>query len=379
LNGDVGNDELQGGNGKDTLIGGEGDDTLNGGAGDDTLYMEEGEDLAYGGDGIDTAYILGELADYSVYTYSALPPVSASISPTSASMSAAKFTQLIDKNGKTVNFTGVEKLVFSVGAQTVAADSLLKNAGTDKKDTINGGAVADFIFAGAGDDKVNGKEGADQIDGGTGKDTLDGGAGNDRLDGGLGDDTLIGGLGDDTYVVDSAKDKLTEKASQGLDTVISTVNYTLANNVENLSLVGFFAYNGTGNALANTIIGNAADNVLNGGLGNDTLTGGGGKDTFLFNSKLGGNVDNITDFGAGDKIALDDAIFSKLKGQNASEHFYVQRIVGVSAQDSDDYLFYDFESGQLYYDADGSGIKAAVLIATVGSATELSANDFVVV
>ena len=123
--------------------------------------------------------------------------------------------------------------------------------------------------------------------------------------------------------------------------------------------------------------------IINGGLGNDTLTGETGNDTFVFNSKIGStNIDTITDFTSGkDKIAIDDAIFTKLKGdKNLSDNLYIQRIPGISTQDTNDYLFYDFESGQLYYDADGSATKpAAVLIAIIGSATEIAATDFVIV
>jgi hypothetical protein len=87
----------------------------------------------------------------------------------------------------------------------------------------------------------------------------------------------------------------------------------------------------------------------------------------------------------GDKIALAGSIFSKLKGvTNLSDNLYVQSIVGIPTRDdnvTNDYLFYDLESGRLYYDSDGygSGTKDAVQIATIGTGgVSLTANDFLV-
>ena len=231
LIGDSGNDDLLGGDGNDTLVGGFGNDDLFGGVGNDAIYLDAGSDFAMGGDGTDTVYLVGELTDYSVYSYTASAPVEATVTAISAtSASSNKYIQLQDKNGQIYTINGVENVVFTASNQTLSNDAngLLKGAGTDKKDTINGTAQADYVFAGAGDDKVFGKEGADEIDGGTGKDALDGGLGNDRLDGGAGDDALTGGAGNDTFIVDSAKDKITEKANEGNDTVIDFVCYTLA-------------------------------------------------------------------------------------------------------------------------------------------------------
>ena len=71
------------------------------------------------------------------------------------------------------------------------------------------------------------------------------------LDGGAGADTMSGGAGNDTYVVDDAGDVVTEAAGEGTDTVRARVSYTLGANVENLTLTGTGAINGTGNALDN--------------------------------------------------------------------------------------------------------------------------------
>jgi Ca2+-binding RTX toxin-like protein len=54
LNGDAGNDTLEGGNGFDLLNGGDGDDRLEGNAGNDTLDGGAGNDVLRGGLGADT-------------------------------------------------------------------------------------------------------------------------------------------------------------------------------------------------------------------------------------------------------------------------------------------------------------------------------------
>jgi Ca2+-binding RTX toxin-like protein len=87
------------------------------------------------------------------------------------------------------------------------------------------------------------------------------------------------GLGNDTYQIGAAS-TITEAAGAGTDLVISTVSYTLAANVDNLTLDNAGgAINGTGNGDANTITGNASNNILSGAGGNDIIDGGGGADS----------------------------------------------------------------------------------------------------
>ncbi|QKE65639.1 calcium-binding protein [Aquipseudomonas campi] len=105
-----------------------------------------------------------------------------------------------------------------------------------------------------------------------------GGDGNDTLNGGKGNDVLAGGQGDDIYVADSLTDSIVEGEDAGQDTVQTALTWTLGANLENLTLTGSAAINGTGNGLDNVLTGNSAINSLSGGGGNDTLDGKGGVD-----------------------------------------------------------------------------------------------------
>ena len=119
---------------------------------------------------------------------------------------------------------------------------------------------------------------SETVSGASGKDLLSGRSGHDVLNGQGGNDTMNGGLGNDTFHADSRFDKAIEAVGQGADRVISTATFTLGANVENLTLDGFAAINGTGNALNNTMTGNGAANRLNGVAGNDSLSGDAGND-----------------------------------------------------------------------------------------------------
>ncbi len=167
--------------------------------------------------------------------------------------------------------------------------------GTSRNDHIN-------VAASVVDTTLLGLEGDDNLTGGSGADILQGGAGNDLLDGGAGADTLTGGTGDDIYRVNHIGDVIGETANAGSDTVHASINWSLGASLENLTLTGAGAFNGTGNTLHNVLIGNASANTLNGDAGNDTLIGGkggdillggGGNDSYVFNR--GDGADGIRD------------------------------------------------------------------------------------
>jgi len=147
--------------------------------------------------------------------------------------------------------------------------------------TMLGGADTDIIISGSGDDVLSGLGGNDYLDAGAGADILNGGAGADYLDGGAGNDLMTGGADNDLYVVASAGDAIVEEAGGGLDLVFAWTTYTLPNEVEQLSIVGYGELDATGNAGANRLDGNDSANVLRGLGGDDLLNGSGGNDTLI--------------------------------------------------------------------------------------------------
>ena len=304
-------------------------------------------------------------------------------------------------------------------------DTLLGSSGNDKFDSL------------AGNDIINGKLGADIMKGGLGNDSyfvdntgdvvteasgagidtvnsaisyilganlenlnltgtaaingtgnalnnvLTGNTAANTLNGGAGADSLVGGLGNDSYFIDNAGDVVTEASGAGTDTVNSLITYSLGTTLENLSLSGTAAINGTGNGLNNILIGNAGLNTLNGGtgadilqggLGNDVLTGGLGKDIFQL---INLSKDRITDFSVvDDTIQLENSTFAKLTaaGVLSAANFKIG-----AAADANDYVIYNSGTGALLYDADGNGAGAATQIALLGVNLALTNADFVVI
>ncbi|MCU0074582.1 calcium-binding protein, partial [Pseudomonas koreensis] len=299
----VGNNlnNLMFGNANDNILnGGLGADTMTGGLGNDTYYVDDAGDSVVedANAGIDTVM--------------------------------ASITYTLGANLENLTLTGTDNI------KAFGNDGNNVLIGNDGNNTLVGGAGLDTLIGGLGNDIYNvdqigelalivenANEGADVLNinyaangqnnlvdmsqislqniesvvlSGAGAFTVVGnnlnnlmfGNANDNiLNGGLGADTMTGGLGNDTYYVDNAGDTVVEDANAGVDTVMASINYTLGNNLENLTLLGS-ALNGTGNSLNNILIGNDGNNVLNGGLGADGMAGGMGNDTYY--------VDNVGDF-----------------------------------------------------------------------------------
>lgn len=150
-----------------------------------------------------------------------------------------------------------------------------------------------------GPDLLEGTPFNDLIQGLGGNDTLLGGNGNDTLLGGLGADSMVGGIGNDIFYVDNVNDIVV--AGQGVDTVVSSINYTFnkpnRNDIENLILEGSAVF-GTGNGGNNIIWGNILGNFLLGLAGSDTIFGQEGND------HIDGGIGNDFLYGQGGNDAL---------------------------------------------------------------------------
>jgi large repetitive protein len=228
---------------------------------------------------------------------------------------------------------------------------------------------------------LTGNEYRQVLTGGAGNDTLNAGGGNDLLISGRGSNILVGGTGNDIYYAQGVNDVVTEAAGGGFDVVLAGGDLTLAPD----SAVEVIAVNTTngvtiiGSDINQTIQGGSGNDRFVGGLGNDTLAGSGGADTFvLFNTF--GDRDFITDFATGvDRLEIDAALFGgglTAGALNASQ--FRSGAGATSATTADQRFIYNTTTGNLYFDADGNGAGASVLMANLSSTPALTAADFVI-
>ncbi|AWK89472.1 beta strand repeat-containing protein [Azospirillum thermophilum] len=291
---------IKGKDGNDTLEGAKGEDTLEGGNGND-IYMVYGEGVTIveaAGAGIDEVYTT--LSTYTLpdgvekLTYTGNGPFTGIGNalnnrlwgPEGSTLAGGGGDDLYiisDKNIRIIEKAGegIDEIRTSLTEYTLADKEEVENltyAGTD---------IVTFI--GTGNLKNN---------------VITSGSGNDTLDGGGGIDTLSGGAGDDVYYVDDVADVVFEQVNSGFDEVRARVaNYSLSNNLEQLTFIGSGAFNGTGNSLANVITGGDGNDTLTGGSGNDTLLGAGGSDNLIGGDGndvlLGGDGNDMLDGGTG--------------------------------------------------------------------------------
>jgi len=333
LDGGAGNDRLSGGDGDDELRGGAGNDVLDGGFGADALIGGPGDDV-YLADELDTVL---ELADGGTDTLRMVALTDVEL-PAEIESFEALGNAAIDLTGNAAD----NRLLGTRAANRIE--------GGDGNDTLDGGGGADTLLGGRGDDTyvvdnaadtiverrgegndtlrsslsqaltaevsvenieltgaanlyAFGDDGNNRLLGNAGNNALRGYAGDDTLDGGAGADVLQGGTGDDVYVADSVLDRIEEAPGAGSDSVRASASHTLADNVENLTLTGSAAIDGTGNSGANRLTGNDADNRLGGGGGDDVLDGGGGNDILDGGA---GNDRFVFAYGYGQDLVIDN-------------------------------------------------------------------------
>ncbi|MFN0194176.1 MAG: beta strand repeat-containing protein [Aestuariivirga sp.] len=179
----------------------------------------------------------------------------------------------------TLDYSGFGSAVVA----NLASGAAVGTGGISGFEAITGSAQSDRLYGDGAVNTLAGGQSNDLLSGGGAGDTLTGGDGDDRLAGGTGADAMTGNDGNDTYYVDNGGDSVSEIANQGIDTVRSTITYTLGSDVEKLYLSGTAA-NGTGNAFSNYIFGNAGANTLDGMGGADRLDGGQGDDIYVVDS-----------------------------------------------------------------------------------------------
>jgi Ca2+-binding RTX toxin-like protein len=246
-------------------------------------------------------------------------------------------------NGATrVNFDGVFVTKLA-GTSTIVTFSSA-GAGTADYGLTDGG-YGSVAFTGTF--SIRGSVGNDLITGSTGYQSLQGWYGNDTLRGGDGADVLFGYTGQDPNALNRS--------------TLYTDNDSLDGGNGNDLLRGDFG--------ADVLLGGAGNDTLDGGTGNDALTGGAGADRFRFASTPGSsNLDSVRDYVvADDTIELENAVFAKLTtlGTLSSSNFRASTT--GAAGDSNDHVLYETDTGRLFYDADGNGAGASVLIATLAA------------
>ncbi|QNH05972.1 calcium-binding protein [Pseudomonas sp. B11D7D] len=304
LNGGEGDDVLDGRAGADRLIGGKGSDTflvdlvLKGSGAKAVVALEDTiTEAANGGDN-DTLMLRGTWATDGTTTLT----LGANLETFNASLSGLTKLNLTgnglantligNASANVLNGgAGVDTLIGGDGDDTYVLDSVAELALVEEE-VGEGSDTLRITFKGAADvnavavnlSAINLANVENVVIAGTGAFNIIGNDQNNTLDAGKTASILSGGQGDDTYWVGHKDAQVIEddaNGANGTDSVFASVSFTLGDNIENLTLTGKAALNGTGNALDNVIVGNDGANILDGGAGADDLIGGKGNDTYI--------------------------------------------------------------------------------------------------
>ena len=309
------------GNAADNVLdGGTGADTLAGGAGNDTYIVDNVGDVvteaaSAGTDRVNASVTCVLAANVESLTLTGAVAINGTGNTLANTLTGNSADNVLDGS------SGTDTLVGGAGNDTYMVDNIgdaITEGASAGMDGVNSSVT--YVLAANVENLTLTGTAAINATGNTINNILTGNAGNNSLDGGAGIDTMRGGLGNDIYILDVAADVVVENAGEGTDTVQTALTYTLGANLENLTLTGVTAINGTGNALANTLTGNSGDNVLDGAAGIDILVGGVGNDSYMVDNAadvvteaagagsdtvqssltytLGANVENLTLTGA---------------------------------------------------------------------------------
>lgn len=382
------------GPGNHIINGGSGADVMHGGFGTDTYYVDNTADFVGDDGGLDTvrstaaAYTLTSVVENLILDAGAISGTGNGLNNVITGNSANNVLGGEAGADTLIGGAGSDTMIGGTGNDTYSVDEVgdivteLADGGIDVVHTaLNNYTLAanveNMTIEGTGAVNVFGNELANTITGNSGKNVIHGGAGNDEiygggggdwLDGNAGADLYHGGAGDTGYVFDNLGDQVVDEvAGGGNDSIWSSVAVDLRQqgDIENLRLTGTDAIDATGNDLKNLITGNSASNVIAGGRGIDSLYGKGGDDTFKFSDMGSANKDSIWDFDGGDRIELDNSIFTGLAagldGSLDGAHYAVNKATTTEAT-----IVYNRSTGIVSYDADGKGTGTAQEIAFIG-------------
>ena len=394
---------LDGAGGNDTLIGGAAGDRLTGGIGNDNLQGRTGNDTLDGGGGSDR-YLFAEA------------PGAANADSISV-FETGSDTIVLDGTahagiGASGRFAGGDARFFAGASAHDADDRVIYNSATGQlwyDADGNGSGAAQLIATELGGrplaatdiEVVDGSSGGtggggtsgQLITGTSANDTLTGGPGNDTMNGLGGNDLFVAGAngGNDTIDGGTGTDSIEfrERATSAVIVDFSTGSITGGGSgtitFTGIERVVASNFNDTlnGTVGTQTLTGQSGADSLWGAAGTDTLWGGGGADAFIFREMGTANADRVSDFATGlDKVQLDDSAFSSIgaAGNFASgDGRFWSAPRATTGHDANDRVIYNQTTGNLYYDADGSGAGAAQLIATLQSGAMLAAADITVI